>query len=59
MVLDSADERELGWKNRGFHGPAKGEAKLKAAMEKCKAVVMKAPPGMVRAKQNKTYWHRK
>lgn len=32
----------------------KGEASLEAALEKCGAVVIKAPKGMSRSKQNET-----
>lgn len=59
VILDSADERELGWRQRGLSGPAKGEAKLKAAIEQSGAIISKAPLGMTRAKQNKTHWNKK
>lgn len=59
MVLDSGDEREMGWRQRGLHGPVKGEAKLKAALEQSGAIILKAPPGMTRRKQNTTQWNKK
>ena len=37
-------------------GPAKGEANLKAALEKCGAIVARAPKGMSRSKANTTRW---
>ncbi len=43
-------------KNRDY---AKGEAALEAAIEKCGVIVVKAPKGMSRAKQNKTHWSKK
>ena len=37
----------------------KGEVNLKKALEKCGAIVMKAPKGMSRSKQNETHWDKR
>ena len=39
--------------------PAKGEAQLSAALERCRVIVTKAPKGMTRSKQNATICSRK
>ena len=43
----------------GLDGPKKGEMPAKAAIEKCGAIVERAPEGMARRKQNATFWDRK
>ncbi|KAL8792113.1 MAG: hypothetical protein Q9195_005288 [Heterodermia aff. obscurata] len=52
------DERP-GWRQQGLDGPKKGEIPMKAAIEKCGAIVERAPEGMARQKQNATLWDRK
>lgn len=58
-MLEDNDERGGGWRNGGRNGPMKGEVRLRDAMEKCGVIVRKAPTGMARAKQNKTFWNPK
>lgn len=59
MVLEDDDARGGGWRNGRRNGPMKGEVQLKEAMNNFGVIVRKAPTGMGRAKQNKTFWHRK
>lgn len=58
-MLEDDDERRGDWRNGGRNGPRKGEVRLKEAIGKCGVIVLKAPTGMVRAKQNKTFWSQK
>ncbi len=57
MVLRDIDTRD--WREKGLSGPMKGETQLRSAIERCKAIVDRAPKGMARAKQNKTKWQKK
>lgn len=59
VVLEHDHERGGGWRKGGRNGPIKGEVRLKEAMGNCGAIVRKAPAGMARAKQNKTFWNPK
>ena len=58
--LDQAEKNAI---SRGFdleeerrrkHFPVKGEVRFKDAIQRCGVVVMKAPKGMTRSKQNGT-----
>ncbi|MCJ1463442.1 hypothetical protein MMC07_002049 [Pseudocyphellaria aurata] len=59
VMLADEDERGIGWKNGRRDRPMKGEVRLKEAMVNCGVTVRKAPTGMARAKQNKTFWNPK
>ncbi|KAL8743829.1 MAG: hypothetical protein Q9190_003854 [Brigantiaea leucoxantha] len=59
IMLDNGLPMENGWRIKRSHGPAKGEIFLKQAFQERRIVVDKAPDGMSRHKQNKTFWHKK
>ncbi len=58
VILYGDDDEEEGRRKRRKQ-LVKGEAPLKAALEKSEVIVTKAPAGMERAKQNKTFWNRR
>ena len=59
FLLQDQDDERPGWRREGLDGPKKGEMPTKAAIEKCGAIVERAPEGMARRKQNATFWDRK
>ena len=59
FLLHDRDNEKSEWRQKGLDGPRKGEVPMKAAIEKCGAIVERAPEGMARRKQNATCWDRK
>lgn len=55
----SGNAAKIHWRAKGLHGPEKGEVPLKAALERSRVIVVRAPKGMARSKQNETHWMKK